>query len=91
MEAIATAVLIKAFTKTLHRQSTDHQPTRLHVQRVLIDGQVHSLVSCVTEVLQDQVDSGGDATRHRFPKFHPAVDHNAPVPEVQDFQVLKVT
>lgn len=69
----------------------DHSgPTRLDVQRVLIDGQVHGLIRCVTEVLQDQIDRGGDTTGNGFAKFHAAVDHNAAVPEVQDLQVLKV-
>lgn len=67
------------------------EPTWLDVQWVFIDGQVHGLVSSVTEVLQDQIDSGGDALLHRLSKFHPAVDNDAPVPEVQDLQVLKVT
>lgn len=67
------------------------EPTWLDIQWVFIDGQVHSLVSGVTEVLQDQIDSGGDALLHRLSKFHPAVDHDAPIPEVQDLQVLKVT
>ncbi len=49
------------------------------------------MVGCVTEVLQDQIDGGGDTLWHRLAKFHPAVDHNAPIPEVQDLQVLKVT
>lgn len=76
-----------ATTVSIHQWA----PTRLDIQRVLINGQVHGLVGCVTEIFQDQIDGGGDATRHRFPKFHPAVDHDAPIPEVQDLQVLKVT
>lgn len=76
-----------------HLDYSIHQwaPTWFHIQRVLIDGQVHGLVGCVTEVFQDKIDSGSHATRHRFPKFHPTVDHNAAVSEVQNLQVLKVT
>lgn len=65
--------------------------TRLYIQRVLIDGQVHGLVGRVAEVLQDQIYSAGDSTSHRFPKLHPTVHHDASIAEVQDLQVLKVT
>ena len=67
------------------------EPTRFDVQRVLVDGQVHGLVGCVAEVLQDQVHRRGDAARHRLAKLHPAVHHDAPVAEVQNLQVLEVT
>lgn len=66
------------------------EPTWLNVQWVLINGQIHGLVSCITEVLQDQIDGGGDALLHRLAKLHPTVDHNASIPEVQDFQVFKI-
>lgn len=49
------------------------------------------MVGCVSEVFQDQVDCIVDAARQRPPKLHPAVDHDTPIPEVQDLQILEVS
>lgn len=66
-------------------------PTWFHIQWVLINSQVHGLVSRVAEILQDQVDGRCYTFLHWFAKFHPTVDHNTPIPEVQDLQVLKMS
>ena len=57
---------------------------------MLVDGQVHGLVGGVSKVLQDQVDDVGDAFGNRLTELHPAVHHDAAIPEVEDLQVLEV-
>ena len=48
------------------------------------------MVRRVGKVLQDEVDHTRDTSGNRFTEPHPAVHHNAAVPEVEDLQVLEV-
>lgn len=41
------------------------------------------------ELLQDAVDGLGDVVRHRLGELHLAVDDNAALPEVENFQFLE--
>lgn len=64
--------------------------TWFYIQGIFINGQIHGLVRRVTEILQDEVNNCGDFISHWFAEFHPAVHHNAAIPEVKDLQVFKV-
>lgn len=44
----------------------------------------------VGEVLQDEVNNVGDPSGNWFTEPHPAVHHDAAIPEVEDLQVLEV-
>lgn len=48
------------------------------------------MVGRVGKVLEDEVDHVGNALRDRLAELHSAVHHDAAIPEVEDFQVLKV-
>lgn len=58
-------------------------------QGATVDLDVEPLGRGAAEVFQDAVHRLRDVVRHRLVQLHPAVHHNAAVPEVEDFELLK--
>lgn len=68
---------------------TVHTFTWFYFQGATVDLDVKPLRRRAAEVLEHTVDRFCDVVRYRFVQFHPAVYHNAAVPEVENFQLLE--
>lgn len=63
--------------------------TWFHLQGATVNLDVEPFRRRAAEVFEHTVDSFCDIIRYRFVQFHLAVHHDAAVPEVEDFQLLK--
>lgn len=78
--------------KDCHISFTQHEQghfTWFHFQGATVDLDVKPFRCCITEVFKHAVHSFCDVIRYRLVQFHPAVHHHTPIPEVENFQLLK--
>lgn len=61
--------------------------TWFHLQGAAVNLDVQPFGRGTAEVFQHAVDGFGHVVRYRLVQLHPAVYHNAAVPEVEDFQL----
>lgn len=67
----------------------EKRATWLYFQRAAVDLDVQPLGRSTAEVLQHTLDGLRHVVGHRLVQLHPAVHHNAAVPEVEDLQLLE--
>lgn len=63
--------------------------TWLYFQGATVNLDVEPFGRCAAEVFQHTVDGFCDIVGHRLVQLHPAVHHDAAVPEVENLQLLE--